>query len=90
MKGYISVEYTFWCGGCDKWVRFASNRKKYAQGMARKSGWSSTTRDGWLCPMCSMERKKNSSVSTIGESPDEDPGWIVEDHRGNKTWVFTK
>jgi len=53
--GYISKEYTFWCGNeeCGEWEQFSGNNKKDTIEFARKHGWRNTTLYGWICPKCS-------------------------------------
>lgn len=68
MKGYISPEYTFWCGVCGQWERYHDRTKKLAKVSAREDGWSATKKQGWVCPACSKEKDKSKVGGGVNAS----------------------
>lgn len=52
MIGYISKEYTVWCGKCCKWEQQSTVRKVLAEKQFRKNGWRKMQELGWVCPEC--------------------------------------
>jgi len=56
-KGYISIEYTVWCGECGNWDQI-SGKKKYAKRQWKIDGWKLTRDYGWLCSNCSENHLK--------------------------------
>lgn len=52
-KGYISNEFTFWCGTCAYWAQFASGTRAHAITNAYAHGWRKTAKHGWRCARCS-------------------------------------
>ena len=64
-RGWISTEFTFWCGCCDRWEQFAAVHKTEASGFARGCGWRYTRAKGWLCPRCAPRcATKHPAVTT--------------------------
>jgi len=51
-KGYISNEYTFWCGSCGEWDQIAARNKHEAIRTMKVGGWRNTRKQGWVCPKC--------------------------------------
>lgn len=58
-KGYISREFTVWCGGCIEWRQEGAARQALAAKAFRKSGWKLTEQKGWLCPICVENGPRN-------------------------------
>jgi hypothetical protein len=56
LRGYISRQYTVWCGECGHWKKVDSALKKRAEYISRKAGWKNTSANGWTCPKC-LEKK---------------------------------
>lgn len=52
-KGYITREYTVWCGRCEEWYQDTARSIKEVQPKFIQMGWSKTRKHGWLCPECS-------------------------------------
>ena len=50
-RGYISNEYTVWCGVCQNWEREAIS-KRLAIKRWHAAGWRKTRKTGWTCPSC--------------------------------------
>jgi hypothetical protein len=51
-RGYISRQYTAWCGGCGNWEQVDEELKSAALKRLVKRGWRQTKENGWVCPRC--------------------------------------
>jgi hypothetical protein len=56
-KGYISRQYTAWCGVCGNWEQVDELKVAHAMKRFRKMGWSCTKENGWTCPKCVKGKK---------------------------------
>lgn len=57
-KGYISRQYTVWCGVCGQWDQRDNARDKaHMAKLARRSGWSFSKEHGWRCPNCVQAKR---------------------------------
>lgn len=54
-EGYISKQYTVWCGVCGNWDQISVNLKKRAIKKWKHAGWKKT-KNGWVCPKCRSTR----------------------------------
>lgn len=51
-EGYISTEFTVWCGKCGHWNQI-SGRKTVAIKEWKRMGWKRFKAPiGWVCPTC--------------------------------------
>ena len=62
-KGYITREATVWCGKCWTWDQMSAPRLRPAIAEWVRIGWTRTRKDGWRCPTCSKEAKKNMKTA---------------------------
>jgi hypothetical protein len=51
-RGYISKQYTAWCGECGNWEQVDEELKSAALKRFVKRGWRQTKENGWTCPKC--------------------------------------
>jgi hypothetical protein len=51
-KGYISKQFTVWCGLCNKWDQASAPRNKVFVAEIKAAGWRSYSHFGWVCPAC--------------------------------------
>lgn len=51
-KGFISKEYTIWCGNCAEWWQKSIETKKLMIKIVKKAGWKFKNKLGWICPNC--------------------------------------
>lgn len=55
-RGYVSTEWTFWCGLCEHWEQEAvSATKRDAISGAKRHGWRLTKAAGWVYPKHTKE-----------------------------------
>jgi uncharacterized protein YlaI len=52
LEGYISKQYTVWCGICGEWEYVDGNNLTQAGKNARKKEWKYTPVHGWVCQQC--------------------------------------
>ncbi|NWL87572.1 hypothetical protein DMN77_08135 [Paenibacillus sp. 79R4] len=62
MIGYISSEFTVWCGKCSKWEQVSTISKTFAAKEFTKSGWRKTKEHGWVCPSCKKKPKEGYKI----------------------------
>ncbi|ASS66239.1 hypothetical protein [Paenibacillus sp. RUD330] len=58
-KGWISRDFTVWCGGCTEWQQVSTRRETDAAKEFRVHGWKLTKHRGWLCPNCMKNGPRN-------------------------------
>lgn len=56
-KGYMSTEFTVWCGVCVEWETIPQGTRTRAGKEAKRVGWTYTRKHGWCCPKCSKTNK---------------------------------
>lgn len=63
--GYMTQQWTAWCGGCMTWDMVGGTRAQSIKEL-RRCGWENNRQSGWLCPVCVKKAKikpKNTNGS---------------------------
>lgn len=55
--GWISTEFTAWCGVCGGNAQISAANKNAAKREFRAMGWKDTRLYGWVCPDDAQKRK---------------------------------
>lgn len=57
-KGYISMEFTVWCGNCSQWESWPLSKGVIKSRAAKAHGWRFHKATGWLCQDCEARYQK--------------------------------
>lgn len=63
-KGYISRQFTVWCGLCHEWFQESCNTQAQAIKYFKRRGWRLTKANGWICEKHSQKGSEKPQEAT--------------------------
>lgn len=61
-KGYISRQFTVWCGLCHEWYQESCRTQAQAIAEFKRLGWKNTKEHGWVCSEHKGTQKTQETV----------------------------
>ncbi|MCY7487923.1 hypothetical protein [Paenibacillus alvei] len=71
MNGWISTEFTVWCGKCHSCHQESTPNKIEAVEKFKRHGWKLKKAYGWTCPNCVSEEKRYTLCSICADEGKE-------------------